>query len=47
MLLGDASVMVTTSASSSANSTESMPTQRTSYEMVVTSYAVTLNESVV
>jgi hypothetical protein len=47
VLLGDASVMVTTSASSSANSTESMPTQRTSYEMVVTSYAVTLNESVV
>ena len=47
MSCGDASVMLTTSASSSPNSAASMPTQRTSYEMVVTSYAVTLNESVV
>jgi hypothetical protein len=44
---GDASVMLITSASSLANSAASMPTQRTSYAMVVMSSAVTLSESVV
>jgi len=47
VLSGDTSVMTTTSASSFANSVESMPTQRASYEIVVTSYAVTGSESVV
>jgi len=46
-LCGDTSVMTTTSASSSANSVESMPTQRASYVIVVAAYAVTLNDSVV
>jgi hypothetical protein len=44
---GDASVMATTSASSLANAKSSMPTQRTSNEMVVTSNAVTSSDSVV
>ena len=46
-LCGDTSVMTTTSASSFANSVESMPTQRASYVIVVTAYAVTLNDRVV
>jgi len=46
-LCGDTSVMTTTLASSFANSFESMPTQRASYVIVVTAYAVTLNDRVV